>query len=179
MFGFKTITKFDNEKYETFVSEINRPDLATHFSICDSTYFFNISSHSLSNKYRSLMLQPVQAYLFEDTELKFFVANCLVPPKFSNLNWNHLNKFESFPPVNSVKTDSFNLNLHAFKSILPQDKINFKYVYIINWTFMAERQTKNLINQVYQNIDKFNKNDSIMVIINNSDDFYIKCGVEF
>jgi hypothetical protein len=179
VFGFKVINEFDYNQYKIFLEDIKRPDIKSHYSICDSTFFDNISNYALSNNYKSLLIQPMKAYLFENNELIFFVANCLVPPKYPNLNWNFEGKFEKFPPKNTVGIDSFNLNLNQFIEILPSEVAYYKYIYIIDWSLMTERQSKALINQVYYNIDKFQKNDSIMIVFNNTDDFYIKCGVEF
>jgi hypothetical protein len=180
LLGFETIRGFDLVKYNTFISNFQNDKFNVIFNICDSSRYVEIAQIPMSDKFQSLTLQPMKSYLFINEKLEFFIANCLVPPKLSNLNWNYQNKFNYFPPINSIELDSFNMTLIKFNGMFSNlYSESFKYVYIVDWTLMAERQSKNLIEQIFKNVEKFNKQDSTLIILNNVDDFFIKNEVEF
>jgi len=181
MFGFNKIASININDYNDFVSKCKDNDLSMRFFISDSSYIANISKYGQTTQFKDYLKQPMQAFLFFNDSLKFFTANCLVPPKLPNLNWNYQNKFEEFPPKNTVNLDSISLSFSNFKIVLPELRGlgNYNYIYIINWNLMTERQSFNLIDEIKNNIKKFDKMDSVSVVLINTDDFYIKSDVSF
>ena len=176
MFGFRIIKEVDEVEYSNFITKCNETGLNMHFVRTDSLNLTSIANCGLSQEYKSLMLQPLQAYLFDGNTVIFFVANCLVPPKLPNLNWNHNNKFDSFPPKNTINIDSLNISLSNFNSLneIITTESTSRYTYIVNCSFFMERQSTKLIDMVKYNIKQFNLSDSTLLILNNTDDIMIK-----
>lgn len=179
IFGFKTIKEIKSEDYQKFVDECYEEDINMSFITSDSLSSEKISAFGLSYDYKKLLKQPMQAMLFNQDALVFFVANCLVPPKLPNLNWNHQEKFESFPPKNTINIDSFNITRQDLSSTITFPTKKYKYLYVVNWNLMSNRQAKLLIEEVKENITKFSIKDSTLLILNNTDDFFLKSGITF
>lgn len=176
MFGMQIIDVIDEEEYSNFVSKCSDSELNIHFIKTDSIDISSVSQWGLSIEYRNLLLQPMQAFLFDGDSLLFFVANCLVPPKLPNLNWNHQNKFDYFPPKNTINIDSLNLRLSKLKYIdrRKYSEVPFRYTYVVNWNLFSGRQSMRLIEMVKYNIKHFKLSDSTLLILNNTDDILIK-----
>ena len=183
VFGFKKIKEIKTVEYNAFINNIDDQNTKMVFVKSDSTFVSKISDYGYSKTYKNYLKQPMQVFLFSENELKFFVANCLVRPKLPNLDWNYQSKFEAFPPKNTINIDSLGLSLDKFikhnKTIAEFNVDNYKYAYFVNWNLISGRQSKLLIEEIKNNILAFNKEDSTLIILSNTDDFYIKSDIGF
>lgn len=177
VFGYENVTEPIAEDMEQFINDLSLNPIHVVQVKSDSGQFEQYADYGMSKKYQDLMRQPIQAYLFKGGDLIFFVANCLVPLKFPNSHWNYEGKFDTFPPKCDANLDSLGLN---FTKLNLQDlALNQKYVYLINWNLTSNRQSKLLIKEIKRNILTHDKQDSTILILNNTDDFFIKSWTQF
>lgn len=71
MFGFRIIKEVDEVEYSNFITKCNETGLNMHFVRTDSLNLTSIANCGLSQEYKSLMLQPLQAYLFDGNTVIF------------------------------------------------------------------------------------------------------------
>jgi len=172
-YGVKQLKKFDEEKYYSFLNNIDSSQINFYKIVSDSIKFNNIINLGRNNQQKNDFGQPVQILYFHNDELVSFHANCYAEGGLRKINWNTSNRFNFFPPKSAVPIDSLLTNYFDYKNIYPQLKHN-KYNIIIFWTLMLEKISKDAIETTIDNVIAFEKKDSTAVHLINIDKYYIK-----
>ncbi|SUP53921.1 Uncharacterised protein [Weeksella virosa] len=89
------------------------------------------------------------------------------------LDWNTNNRFDTFIPQSAINPANFEIEWNHYSKKIPKLNSDKKYKVLILWTLMLEKQSNEAINTVTQNLNKFNKQDSINLYLINIDKAFI------
>lgn len=174
----------NKKEYFKFALENNIP--LDKIRYLDKDDYKALVKNNTLDSQQHVMLQPLQAFYFENNSIVSFNCNC-ISGGWGNgifkITWNRTGMYDKFPPDDN---DWFKLEtkididtiFNYSKPLLNIDDQkerslfkNKKYTIFIYWGLFLERKSKNLIKQIHKNLEEVNKNDyEIYYII--TDKFY-------
>ena len=174
-YGVSELKKFDLIRYTNFIYQLDTSGINIQHFYADTNSYKCIRKISQSKKTQKDLGQPIQLIYFVGDSLRSFHANCYAPGVKKNLNWNYLNRFETFPPRSAVQLDSMNFKLKSFSDCYVSGKIKekTKFTVIIYWTLMLEKMSRTAIDVVFENIRKFKKQQNVIVYLINNDQSFL------
>lgn len=174
IFGIKQYKKFDEEKYNSFLSSINKFNFSYESYIADTSNLFAFLKYFNSPNQKKNFYQPTQILYFNAGKLVSFHAGCYAQQGLK-INWNLDNRFMQFIPKSAINLDSLNINLNqilASYNIDLLDNRNGNYI-LIFWSLMTNKMSKNAIKTVVDNINNFEKQNDFKIILINMDKIFI------
>jgi hypothetical protein len=153
---------------QAITKSVYRLDTA-YMDFLKSTY--TTDSIAIKNHY-----QPLQALYFDNTgTLRSWHINCLVPG-YPQLNWNHQNAFNSFPPYTTAIPDTLYTFQRVSKLFFPvrseKTELLPDYTILIFWNKFMRKHSKNLVNTVKSNLALAPDSIKYNVIYINNDSFF-------
>lgn len=171
LYGVREINVFDESEVEAFHQKIEHPTINL---ILDSIDFYELSKIETNELRTNDLTQPIQILYFEENKLSSFHANCYAKAKLNGfLDWNTNNRFDTFIPQSAINPANFEIEWNHYSKKIPKLNSDKKYKVLILWTLMLEKQSNEAINTVTQNLNKFNKQDSINLYLINIDKAFI------
>lgn len=175
-YGVRTLRKFDRNACEKAVASIDTKGIEVKQFYADTAAYKCTRRMPVSKKVRKDFSQPVQILYFRHDTLVSYHANCYAQGKPTQLNWNYAGRFEQFVPKSAIKLDSVPLQLSKFLNcnsnplIVPKKK----YTVVIYWTTMTEKISKDAIETVIDNINRFKANSESQILLINNDQAFVE-----
>ena len=175
LYGYRPLKSFEQKKCDRFAKSIDRHTVSICPIIGDSVQFAayrNLSSDSLWRDWR--LVQPMQILYFANDSLVSFHRNCTARGKLFSLDWNYDNRFGQFPPKSADSLTGAGLTFQEISEIyhLPaNDQVPCHVV--IFWTNMFRRISKDAVNTVLNNIEKFDMSEKCDIFLINNDKSYL------
>lgn len=179
MYGIKKIEPVDKstilkycKKYKIPIEDSYELD-TSYLSFLSSLDTFRFKDQ-IKNHY-----QPLQALYYNKLgQLQSFHINCFAGG-FPNLNWNHDDRFNNFPPNHQAPLDSIlplDTHLKYIGQNFPLNVIkidSLDILVIVYWNKFMGRQSKRLIRFVQEN-KKLAVNKNVKIIYVNNDNLFAK-----
>lgn len=171
MYGIRELREFDKSRCEDFVKAIDKKNILTFSLYADTSAFNCVRRKASGPSARKDFSQPIQILYFREDTLVSFHANCYAQGTASRLNWNTNGRFEKFIPASAVTPDTALrhvrnfISCHALQEI-PEGK---PCIVIVYWTLMMEKLSREAIETVIDNLEKFNQTDRVVLYLINND----------
>jgi hypothetical protein len=176
-YGIKTLSQFNLEVCNKFIKSIDFKGISHHEIFIDTSNFKDFYELSLSENLKKYLKQPIQILYFKNDSLISFHANCLAKGTLRKLDWNINGRFDHFPPLTALTSDSINITWTQIKNSFRIDNnlVDSQYQVIVCffWTTMLEAISKDAISLVVENIVKFHFESKTFILLVNNDKSFI------
>ncbi|MCB9361340.1 MAG: hypothetical protein H6588_08565 [Flavobacteriales bacterium] len=174
-YGVKNLKKFEQEKCEKFISDIDFKGVQYLQLYVDSNLTSFVKNNFLDKHLRNDFLQPIQMLYFVNDTLKSAHINCYAQGSANKLDWNVDHRFDEFLPKSAFPIDSLNFKAKIYCEVLGlENGEKDKNIVIIHWTRMLEKQSRIAIEIVLDNLIRFKQEENYRIVLVNNDKRFIE-----